>query len=234
MPPDDLLRWSSNGVRVRTWQAQQQTAHLTPMRQPGALRRNDVDEIIDALVVADVTGAVTSAIGPFEEQIFLDAGFVVHERLLLLRHSLDDVDEPPTTSMRRASRRDHDMVLHVDGLAFQDFWKLDDAGLSDAISATPHSRFRVSEEGEITGYAITGRAGSAGFLQRLAVHPGHQGRSIGRALVLDGLHWLKRRHATHALVNTQMQNTRATELYERVGFRREPHDLTVLRWGEVQ
>ena len=203
------------------------------MRQPGGLTRGDVDEVINALVGAGITGALTSAVGPFEEQVFLSAGFRVHERLLLLRHSLQQIETLPDTPMRRANRRDRDQVLDVDHRAFQDFWQLDDAGLTDAVRATPHARFRVAGRQEITGYAVTGRAGSVGFLQRLAVHPEHQGHAIGKALALDGLHWLHRRRATHVLVNTQHQNTRAAELYERLGFRREPHDLAVLNWGEA-
>ncbi|MDG2114588.1 MAG: GNAT family N-acetyltransferase [Actinomycetota bacterium] len=208
-------------------------AHLTPMRPPGALVRRDVDEVIDALVGAGITGALTSAVGPFEERVFDKAGFRVHERLLLLRHPLEEIEEPPDAPMRRATRRDRAQVLDVDHRAFQDFWQLDDAGLSDAIRATPHARFRVAGRQQISGYAVTGRSGTAGFLQRLAVHPDHQGRAIGKALVLDGLHWLRRRHASHALVNTQHQNSRAADLYERLGFQREPHDLAVLQWGEA-
>ncbi len=233
MPTDDLLRWSSHGVRVRAWRSHQQIAHLTPVRRPGGLRRRDVDEVVDSLVGAGVTGAVTAAVGPQDEQVFEDAGFAVHERLLLLRHDLTDIGEAPEVMMRRAGRRDRSAVLAVDNLAFGDFWRLDDAGLSDAIRATPHARFRVAEDPAIVGYAITGRAGSSGFLQRLAVRPDQQGRSIGRALVLDSLQWLKRRRASHALVNTQHVNERAAELYERVGFVRENHDLAVLRWGEA-
>ena len=61
-------------------------------------------------------------------------------------------------------------VLEVDGRAFDAFWHIDDEGLDHAIRATPQSRFRVAEEDErIAGYAVTGRAGEQGYLQRLAV-----------------------------------------------------------------
>ena len=227
---------------MRAWRSQPRIAHLTPLRRPGGLRRRDVDEVVDSLVGAGVTGVVTGAVGPHEEQVFLDAGFAVHERLLLLRHDLAELSDPSldqhSVTMRRAGRRDRTTVLDVDTLAFGDFWQLDDACLSDAIRATPHARFRVAEDRSdsgtpVIGYAITGRAGTSGFLQRLAVRPDQQGRSIGRALVLDALQWLKRRRAHHALVNTQHVNERAAELYERVGFVREPYDLAVLRWGEA-
>ena len=234
MPTDELLRWSSHGVRVRAWRDQRHIAHLTPVRRPGSLRRRDVDEVLDGLVSDRVTGALTSALGPYEERVFREAGFDVHERLLLLRHDLTDVGGSGDNELRRAGRRDRAAVLDVDRSAFRDFWQLDDAGLSDAIRATPHARFRVAvDDDEVVGYAVTGRAGNAGFLQRLAVRPDQQGKAIGRSLVNGGLAWLRRRRAHHVLVNTQHDNSRAIDLYERLGFRREPHDLAVLRWGEA-
>ena len=84
------------------------------------------------------------------------------------------------------------------------------------------------ESGRIVGYAITGRAGRRGYLQRLAVAQDQTGRGIGRALVSDGLRWLRRRGAQRCLVNTQVGNERALDLYERIGFRREPVGLAVL------
>jgi ribosomal protein S18 acetylase RimI-like enzyme len=124
-------------------------------------------------------------------------------------------------------------VLEVDGAAFSEFWRLDEGGLDEALSATPTSRFRVAlrdgvPEG-IGGYAIVGRAGRRGFLQRLAVDPAVQGGGLGRALVLDGLAWLRRRGAERVVVNTQEANERALQLYERLGFRRQAGGLAVLK-----
>ena len=65
-------------------------------------------------------------------------------------------------------------------------------------------------------------------MQRLAVDPDHQGKGLGAALLLDGLDWLRRRGARHAIVNTQEANLNALALYERLGFRRKPGGLLVL------
>ncbi len=235
MPTDDLLRWSSRGVRVRQWKGRTDIAHLTPLGEPGALQQDHIDGIVDCLVSAGITGMFSAAVGPAEEQVFLDAGFKVHERLLLLRHNLEQLGEVTIANLRRAAWRHRDQVLAVDNRAFGEFWRLDATGLLDAVRATPQSRFRASyeSEGTITGYAITGRAGSSGFIQRLAVDPLQQGNALGRNLVLDGLHWLRRRGVRQAFVNTQHINTRAADLYRRVGFRDEAHDLAVLAWGEA-
>jgi ribosomal protein S18 acetylase RimI-like enzyme len=81
----------------------------------------------------------------------------------------------------------------------------------------------------VAGYAITGRAGPRGYLQRLAVDPSVQRQGIGAALVADGLRWLRRWGAREVLVNTQVGNGPALALYEALGFRLQPDGLAVLR-----
>ena len=105
------------------------------------------------------------------------------------------------------------------------------------MAATPVRRLRVvsgvvngaANADDVVGYALTGRAGTAGYLQRLAVRPGAQGQGVGRALVLDGLHWLRRHRVERVLVNTQLANARALNLYLGVGFVVETDRLAVLR-----
>lgn len=82
--------------------------------------------------------------------------------------------------------------------------------------------------GTVVGYAVTGRGGSQGFLQRLAADPECAGHGIGSALVLDAMRWSRRRRCRRLLVNTQQDNRRALELYTRLGFRPTPTDLVVL------
>ncbi len=71
------------------------------------------------------------------------------------------------------------------------------------------------------GYAITGRAGDQGYLQRLAVAAAARRTGVGRALALDGLRWLRRRGVARAVVNTQYGNDAALALYLRIGFQEE-------------
>jgi ribosomal protein S18 acetylase RimI-like enzyme len=78
-------------------------------------------------------------------------------------------------------------------------------------------------------YAVTGRAGPRGYLQRLAVDPPAQGVGVGAALVVDGLRWLRRWGAKEVMVNTQEGNAAAVRLYERLGFRLQADGLAVLR-----
>lgn len=144
---------------------------------------------------------------------------------------------------RRGTSRDFHDILTLDAQSFDEFWHFDRDGLEDSITATPSSRLRVvrrldladteppgsSDRGnEIVGYALAGRAGRTGFLQRLAVHPAVRRHGIGTLLVDDALAWARRRGAKLVWVNTQKHNDNALRLYQKLGFTLEEHPLTVM------
>jgi ribosomal protein S18 acetylase RimI-like enzyme len=165
---------------------------------------------------------------------FLASGFAERERLVVLQRSLTDLPPLITTAIRRVRPGEMSALLGVDHMAFEAPWRLDAAGIDEALHATPRSRIRVGVDSrfdrgaQVCAYAICGRAGRTGYLQRLAVEPGHQGRGLGRGLVIDALAWLERRHATSVLVNTQETNHRAIELYRSLGFEPDRAELIVL------
>lgn len=221
---------SAGGVqlRVRPWRGRPDTAECA-VHPAGALVPPGL--VLDAIDRARGLGyrtVVTPAMAPMEWRPYTDAGFVIRERLHLLSHDL--LDLPPTLPhpLRRVRRRERDRVLEIDATAFEPFWRLDPDGLDDAIRATPSTRFRISADGH--GYALVGRAGERGYLQRLAVLPQAEGAGLGTALVVDGLSWLRRWRVREALVNTQERNTRAVDLYQRLGFRIRPGGLAVLQF----
>ena len=224
-----LLPSAEPRLRVVPWRGDGRIAQLTPGRgraTPASVRR-----ALDDLAGTGYASVLTGALSPADQVPFLQAGFEVHERLHLLVRELDDLPRVGPARQRRARHADRPAVLDVDAAAFPAFWRLDAAGLADALAATPSSRFRVATDadGAVVGYAITGRAGPRGYLQRLAVHPDRQRAGTGGALVVDGLRWLRRWGSKEALVNTQEENEAAVRLYEALGFRRRPEGLAVLR-----
>lgn len=226
------LLTSADGVRLTPWHAEPAVAHLAltaTRRQP--LSHGVLAKILAGLQDRGVRSVVTAALAPPDQPVFLDAGFHVVERLYLLRHTLDPLPPMLPIPTRRARRRDQDAALAVDRAAFRPFWQLDDAALAEALAATRSSRMRVIDgpDDQVIAYAVCGRTASRGYVQRLAVHPDHEGLGYGTALLVDGLHWLSRWGARDALVNTQESNARSRGLYVRTGFQLQPAGLAVLR-----
>lgn len=229
MTVDDRAQSSSGLLRVAVWRGDDHTAVITPRPERQPLTASTVRTCVDHLGGQNVRHVVTSALGPLERDVFLAAGFAVRERLHLLSHDLGRWPDPATrVRLRRARRSDRTPVLALDRRAFDGFWALDDAGLSEALDATPISRFRIAVDGGLTGYAVFGRAGDRGYVQRLAVEPDRHRHGIGSRLLADGLHWMRRHHVSRAMVNTQEGNDPALALYLHVGFAMEPAGLTVL------
>lgn len=234
MSTRETLTLGTERFRVGPWHADSATAHLTVSSSVARPSVAGLQRCLEHLRADGYSSIITAALHPEEAGSFLRAGFVEYDRLHVLSHDLRDLDpDLPSTAraiqLRRGRRADRPAALAVDHAAFPLTWRLDDAGLDDALHATPRRRFRVGVgEDEILGYAVTGRSGRQGFLQRLAVHPSRQGGGIASALVLDALRWAARHRATRVLVNTQTGNRRALELYRRLGFEPTPTDLVVL------
>ncbi len=58
-----------------------------------------------------------------------------------------------------------------------------------------------------------------GAIQNLGVTPGHRGRGIGAALLLQALHGFRRAGLSRAFLEVTAQNDGAIRLYRRLGFR---------------
>lgn len=172
---------------------------------------------------------------------FRSAGFHVRQSLCLLTRDLYGVlrrtpHAPETVSLRPITtnlqlRRPAitDQILRIDALAFGEESSLDQMGLRHSLTATKQVRVCGAWHGdELLGFAISGKVGRATYLQRLAVNPAVQGQGAGSVLCKDALAWAKRQRARRMVVNTQYDNQRALELYERHGFERASTGLTVM------
>lgn len=232
-----LVEWGRERARVRSWHADQSAAYLLPFPDAPSLSIGFLRRCLDVLADRGFTAVLTPALAPSQRHPFLAVGFEEHEHLHLLTHDLTSLPRAGRAarrragySLRRGSVDDHARVLEIDAAAFPPFWHLDAAGLDEALAATPRTRFRVAvHQGGVVAYAIGGRAGRQGYLQRLAVHPAHQRAGLGSTLVVDSLRWMRRRGALNVVVNTQVENQAALALYERLGFRLQPAGLAVLR-----
>ena len=65
-----------------------------------------------------------------------------------------------------------------------------------------------------------GERGRLGAIQNLAVTPGHRGRGLGTALLLQALAGFRQAGFVRAWLEVTAQNDGAVRLYHRLGFRR--------------
>jgi ribosomal protein S18 acetylase RimI-like enzyme len=237
----EVINVGAEQYRLGAWRGHPTLGYLVPLTPPERLSRRGLERSLHQLSTKGYTEVLTAALTEREQQIFLQWGFTLYERLHLLHHDLRDVPPRSTTALparvRAAHRWDRSAVLEVDARAFEPMWRLDQHSLHEAIAATPASRFRAARSttrarrhrGRVIGYAVSGHTGDHGYLQRLAVDPEAQRAGIGAALVVDCLHWMRRAGVARVSVNTQEANSRALALYERLGFVPVEPGLAVLR-----
>jgi ribosomal protein S18 acetylase RimI-like enzyme len=232
MPGEGVLKVQSyrfpGGVaRVAAWHGRADVASIA-LQGADAPSISALERLLRILREAGFREVVTNALAPGTSLPLVDVGFAVRGRLHLLTHDLNDLP-PKSGRTRRVTRIDRDVLLAVDAAAFDEFWRFDSLALREARRATPKAHVRVARRtGDVEGYALFGRAGTVGYVQRLAVATESQHRGLGRSLLGDGLHWMRRHGAERAMVNTQEDNARALELYLRAGFSRLPVGLCVL------
>jgi ribosomal protein S18 acetylase RimI-like enzyme len=225
-------QWGAERARAGPWRGDGRLAYLAPLTPGAPLSEDFVGRCLASLAAQGYASVVTSALAPVERPAFVAQGFQEQERLHLLTCDLSEVGRLPRWPgpLRRAKRSDWPGVLRLDAAAFEPFWRLDATGLGEALDATPLSRFRVATvEGRVVGYSVAGCSEAQGYLQRVAVDAARRRKGLGRALVVDGLRWMRRRGVGRAVVNTQLGNEAALKLYLSLGFRLEATELAVLR-----
>lgn len=184
-----------------------------------------------------ITTIRTGALFPDAAAPFIARGFTEVDRLALFELALTarptrrihHIADRSETSVVKLRPRDMATAASIDALAFEPEWANTATSLTDIAAATPRSRQRLAcIEGQPVGFAITGRAGPVGYLQRLAVRPDARRRGVAEHLVDDATQWLTRRGATRVVVNTGIANIAALALYEHLGFTRLADELVVL------
>ncbi len=159
-------------------------------------------------------------------------GFVQASRIgtyLRHAHSLPPAPAGPAT-LRLVRPEDIPAIERVDEAAFPPLWRYSEQELTYLL--TLGCRMVVAELGEtLVGYACGEVVGDVGHISRLAVHPAWQGRKIGHQLLLDTMAYLHTAGVTRLSLNTEVENVRATRLYESLGFRRFGRLIPVLVRG---
>ncbi|HVT21855.1 MAG TPA: mycothiol synthase [Mycobacteriales bacterium] len=223
-------------------------AHLAPGAEP-------VAELLvsDAGNVAELLRAVTGAAGsslriwtrgdkaPLND-VLPTLGFTAARTLLQLRCPLGtgSVAQPswPDGVTVRTFRVDADEEtwLAVNGAAFaghpeQASWTMDDIRAREEEAwFDPTGFFLAESDGALVGFHWTKQhSPELGEVYVIGVDPTMQGKGLGQALLLHGMHHLADRGVSTVLLYVEEDNRGAIALYERHGFARWDADRMFAR-----
>jgi GNAT superfamily N-acetyltransferase len=173
----------------------------------------------DAIRTIHQASVFSPALYSANTKIWKRVGYEVHLELPVLERSLISEIGPIPAEVTEAPPDQIDQLVDIDREAFDGFWRMAGAGITEALRATPKVSVLVTTEaGELTGYALIGTQLSVSFLQRVAVLPDKSGQGLGTALVRSSLIWGRRHGAKTMVLNLKPDNDRARSLYERMGF----------------
>ena len=109
------------------------------------------------------------------------------------------------------------------------------AHLDADVAANPHGILVWDVDGVAVGY-VSCRfhpRTHIGRIPNLAVHPEHQGKGVGRALLAAAFEYLRALGMELVRIETLVQNERCCELYPRLGFEEVARQVHyVMRLGE--
>ncbi len=238
--------WSGvTTVRARPWPGAPQRAFLLISGSHGPdLRLPDatvLSQWLNTLASWGYTSVRTTAMAPPVAGVFHDLGFTTVQDLSLLQlsHTASDrIDLPadisprvmPTGWLARRFRPGSlNNVLSLDAAAFGSDWHMDMANFTDALSATNQSRVFVSHRNnELEGFVLAGYTARHGFIQRLAVHPNARRGGVATRLLATSLNWIINNGCNDTVVNTEVLNHPAQNLYRKFGFEDMNHGLIVM------
>lgn len=161
--------------------------------------------------------------------MFRGAGFVPHIELALLERDLR-TDVPPLEGVHVSTEHEREEAIAIDDRAFAGDWRVGRLGLADALDATANSTMISLDAGG--GFAIVGLSAEIGYLQRIAVDPDQQGSGRGRILLRGAMAWARNHGARTMLLNTQLDNEKATQMYRSESFIVLPTRLTIHRFEQ--
>ncbi|MET0696965.1 MAG: GNAT family N-acetyltransferase [Acidimicrobiia bacterium] len=188
--------------------------------------------------VAELLGSMGSgivyspALYPSATKVWITAGFAPFRLLDVMEMALGAGIGAPEHEVEATNVPDWDPLVAIDHLAFDGFWRMSEAGLVEAMRATPRATVLTARiESELAGYALVGSQMTVSYLQRVAVDPSFAGQGIGGSLVQASALWASKRGSRALVLNLRPENDRARRLYEREGFQARETPLHLLRYG---
>lgn len=178
-----------------------------------------------------ITGSIYSpALYKSATRAWVRASYQPFVDLTVMERRMTDIgDRSGETSV--SASPDMEVIESLDRAAFDSFWHMGAAGLVEALGATPISAvLETYQQDQLAGYAIVGCQMATAYLQRIATHPRYRGRGLGKALIVDSLHWGRAAGAASLVLNVKPDNSGAIHLYRAMGFVEPGTRLHVLRY----
>ena len=185
------------------------------------------------LAAHSATAVFSPALYQFATKIWRRAGYETHTKLDVMERPMAAVTPRATQAAGLNDKPDLDELLSVDEKAFEDFWRMNAAGLVEALEATPRATVVETRDGaSLVGYAVVGAQMNISFLQRIAVDPKVERTGVGSALLQTAVGWAAERGTRAMVLNVRPGNGRARAFYVRHGFRETGSQLQVMRFDE--
>lgn len=91
-------------------------------------------------------------------------------------------------------------------------------GIARYLDRNPTTCFGAEEDGELVGCILAGHDGRRGYIHHTAVHPAHQRRGIGAALVRSALTALRGEGIAKVALVAFRRNEAGNAFWEKQGF----------------
>ncbi len=226
-PGHVVLRRGWARAEARPWNADFPDAHLRLIRGSTGFIAASASELLEC----GAPSVLSPPLAGSSQGFWQSAGFRHYAHLVLLRLELDRAGPTPDHLVAVGTEADIDEAIRIDTAAFSPFWRLDKAGVVEAMGATQRSAILVirNQDAGLCGFAIVGYGSALAYLQRVAVDPPWQGQGMGRSMVRAAARSARARGARALLLNTQSRNEAALNLYDQEGFTRLREPLELMR-----
>jgi ribosomal-protein-alanine N-acetyltransferase len=146
-------------------------------------------------------------------------------------HVKESLEETPVATVaglqiRPVRSEEMGMLAEIEAAAFEPLWR--HSATSLALAQQQAASFDVAVlDGQLAGFQFSTRSPRGAHLARMTVHPAHQGRGIGAALLAEAISQYRAEGLRRVTLNTQVDNVASKRLYGRFGFRPSGEEFPV-------
>lgn len=148
------------------------------------------------------------------------ANFEISQRIIVFEWEpqlVEDIPLPPGYVLRNFDHQDIEQVHSLDKLCFSPLWQMSQEAMGLALDQSGYATL-IETNHQIIAYQITTESLSSAHLARIAVHPNHQGKKLGKCILHNLLSTYAVQGIRRITVNTQNDNLKSQALYRQSGF----------------